>query len=35
VEVPADRVDEVIQGLRKTKLKGRKATVRREKFERR
>jgi ATP-dependent RNA helicase DeaD len=35
VEVPADRVDDVIQGLRKTKLKGRKATVRREKFERR
>lgn len=35
VEVPADRADEVIQGLRKTKLKGRKATVRREKFERR
>jgi ATP-dependent RNA helicase DeaD len=35
VEVPVDRVDEVIQGLRNTKLKGRKATVRREKFERR
>lgn len=35
VEVPVDRVDEVIQGLRRTKLKGRKATVRREKFERR
>jgi ATP-dependent RNA helicase DeaD len=35
VEVPVDRVDEVIQGLRSTKLKGRKATVRREKFERR
>jgi ATP-dependent RNA helicase DeaD len=35
VEVPVDRADEVIQGLRKTKLKGRKATVRREKFERR
>jgi ATP-dependent RNA helicase DeaD len=35
VEVPVDRVDEVIQGLRGTKLKGRKATVRREKFERR
>ena len=35
VEVPLDRADEVIQGLRKTKLKGRKATVRREKFERR
>jgi ATP-dependent RNA helicase DeaD len=34
VEVPVDRVDEVITGLRKTKLKGRKATVRREKFER-
>jgi ATP-dependent RNA helicase DeaD len=34
VEVPVDRADEVIQGLRKTKLKGRKATVRREKFER-
>jgi ATP-dependent RNA helicase DeaD len=35
VEIPVDRVDEVIQGLRGTKLKGRKATVRREKFERR
>lgn len=35
VEVPTDRVDEVIEGLRKTKLKGRKASVRREKFERR
>jgi ATP-dependent RNA helicase DeaD len=35
VELPSDRVDEVIQALRKTKLKGRKATVRREKFERR
>jgi ATP-dependent RNA helicase DeaD len=35
VEVPTERVDEVIQGLRRTKLKGRKATVRREKFERR
>jgi ATP-dependent RNA helicase DeaD len=35
VEVPVDRVDEVIKGLRGTKLKGRKATVRREKFERR
>jgi ATP-dependent RNA helicase DeaD len=35
VEVPLDRADEVIQGLRNTKLKGRKATVRREKFERR
>lgn len=35
VEVPADRADEVIQGLRKTKLKGRKSTVRREKFEQR
>jgi ATP-dependent RNA helicase DeaD len=34
VEVAADRVDEVIQGLRKTKLQGRKATVRREKFDR-
>jgi ATP-dependent RNA helicase DeaD len=34
VEVPIDRADEVIQGLRKTKLKGRKATVRREKFDR-
>ncbi|HET9074993.1 MAG TPA: DEAD/DEAH box helicase [Solirubrobacteraceae bacterium] len=33
VEVPADRIDEVIQALRRTKLKGRKATVRREKFE--
>ena len=33
VEVPVDRAKEVIQGLRKTKLKGRKATVRREKFE--
>jgi ATP-dependent RNA helicase DeaD len=32
VEVPASRVDEVIKGLRKTTLKGRKATVRREKF---
>ncbi len=35
VEVPADRVDEVISGLRQTKLKGRKATVRREKSDRR
>ena len=35
VEVPADRVAEVIQALRKTKLKGRKATVRREKSDRR
>jgi ATP-dependent RNA helicase DeaD len=35
VEVPVNRADEVIQGLRKTKVKGRKATVRREKFERR
>jgi ATP-dependent RNA helicase DeaD len=35
VEVPVDSVDEVIRGLRSTKLKGRKATVRREKFERR
>ncbi len=34
VEVAVDRVDEVIQGLRKTKLQGRKATVRREKFDR-
>jgi ATP-dependent RNA helicase DeaD len=33
VEVPLDRVNEVIKGLRNTKLKGRKATVRREKFE--
>jgi ATP-dependent RNA helicase DeaD len=33
VEIPVDRVDEVIKGLRGTKLKGRKATVRREKFE--
>ncbi len=35
VEVPTDRVDEVIKGLRSTKLKGRKATVRREKSDRR
>jgi ATP-dependent RNA helicase DeaD len=35
VEVPLDRADQVIQGLRRTRLKGRKATVRREKFERR
>jgi ATP-dependent RNA helicase DeaD len=35
VEVPLDRADEVIRGLRGTKLKGRKPTVRREKFERR
>jgi ATP-dependent RNA helicase DeaD len=35
VEVPVDRVDEVIAGLRKTKLKGRKASVRREKFDKR
>ena len=35
VEVPVDRADEVITGLRKTTLKGRKANVRREKFERR
>jgi ATP-dependent RNA helicase DeaD len=35
VEVPLDRADHVIQGLRRTKFKGRKATVRREKFERR
>jgi ATP-dependent RNA helicase DeaD len=35
VEVPLDRADEIIAALRSTKLKGRKATVRREKFERR
>ena len=35
VEVPVSRANEVIQGLRSTKLKGRKTTVRREKFERR
>ncbi len=35
VEIPLERADEVIHGLRRTKLKGRKATVRREKFERR
>ncbi len=35
VEVPLDRADHVIQGLRRTRFKGRKATVRREKFERR
>jgi ATP-dependent RNA helicase DeaD len=35
VEVPVDRVDEVIRGLRGTKLKGRTATVRRERFDRR
>nr|WP_249012007.1 DEAD/DEAH box helicase [Conexibacter sp. DBS9H8] len=34
VEVPLDRIDEVIRALRKTKLKGRKATVRREKSDR-
>ncbi|HET9104249.1 MAG TPA: DEAD/DEAH box helicase [Solirubrobacteraceae bacterium] len=34
VEVPLDRADEVIRGLRGTRLKGRKPTVRREKFER-
>jgi len=34
VEVPADRAKEVIQGLKATKLKGRKANVRREKFDR-
>jgi ATP-dependent RNA helicase DeaD len=34
VEVPADRAEEVIRSLRKTTFKGRKATVRREKFER-
>ena len=33
VEVPAGRVDEVIQGLRNTKLKGRRATVRRDRSE--
>ena len=33
VEVPVDRAEEVIQGLRQTRLKGRKPTVRREKFE--
>jgi hypothetical protein len=35
VEVPVDRADEVIQRLRRARLKGRKMTVRREKFERR
>ena len=35
VEVPVNRADEVIRGLRKTKIKGRKATVRQEKPERR
>jgi ATP-dependent RNA helicase DeaD len=35
VEVPSARAEEVIQGLRRTKVKGRKVTVRREKFERR
>ncbi len=35
VEVPADRVDEATKGLRNAKLKGRKATVRREKSDRR
>ncbi|HET9125967.1 MAG TPA: DbpA RNA binding domain-containing protein, partial [Solirubrobacteraceae bacterium] len=34
VEVPVDRADEVVRGLRGTKLKGRRATVRRERFER-
>ncbi len=34
VEVPLDRADEVIRSLRRTKLKGRRATVRRERFER-
>jgi ATP-dependent RNA helicase DeaD len=35
VEVPVDSADEVIQRLRRTKIKGRKMSVRREKFERR
>jgi ATP-dependent RNA helicase DeaD len=35
VEVPTARANEVIQGLRGAQLKGRKATVRREKFDRR
>jgi ATP-dependent RNA helicase DeaD len=35
VELPLDRADEIIQRLRRTRLKGRKMTVRREKFERR
>ena len=34
VEVPVDRADEVVRGLRNTKLMGRKVTVRRERFER-
>ncbi len=32
VEVPSDRVDEVIDGLRSTTLRGRKVTARRERF---
>ena len=35
VEVPADAADEVINALRGSTIKGRKATVRREKFEQR
>jgi ATP-dependent RNA helicase DeaD len=35
VEVPADAADEVITALRASTIKGRKATVRREKFEQR
>ncbi len=32
VEVPANAVDEVIRALRATTIRGRKATVRRERF---
>ena len=32
VEVPSEKVDEVIQGLRSTTLRGRKVTARRERY---
>ena len=32
VDVPEDTVDEVIESLRGTKIRGRRATVRRERF---
>ena len=34
VEVPSDRADEVIAAMKRTTIKGRKATIRREKFDR-
>ena len=34
VEVPSDRADDVIAAMKRTTIKGRKATIRREKFDR-